>query len=628
MIPQSLKNAIKCTLVALLVGIFLCPNALSQTIAQKKLEIVILAVTEFEDHRWDNPQLQLGIAKSSADLQKYFADHFPKAEVHLLDSKEQTKFGSIVSFMQDDFPKFANGNVTLFFVLSHGIADNHPNPNFNQDLLIATSETDKSTHTKALSVAKNLVPAFAGLDTPGSIVLLFLDTCYSGAAEGLNLQTMAAAGENYGLRMMIMASSLSEAQSYRATFSEALLDLWSTSFRSSACTDPQQAPSQLRRFIATRLKPQSLKPTEGFPEVIVPFHGRLCLESFAAENGLFVFLNARPEAVAATILSNGKPIDEFWFPLPLQNNKVVPYQAPRDHYTVVIEENDGSQQIETLPVDLTEEPVTFVPIGPANTKQLANGFEKAADYAASAGLPHLESISYQKRALATYALAGDQDRAFDIASQIDAGKSDDGDVKLAQKLAFSSKVAYSPVSRFASRFFGLSALCILLVVLASISFGHNPPLKETYVRSHRVTEVTAALALIISAILYFSFSWSGNSLAALLKLTQGRASAARLEKLAGRFDRAADLYAKAAASPPKGTEPQSLAIQAYFAYGASGQIDKASEFRKKNQVVALERDCPTCVEKEQAALREQGKGMAHEEFSSLCTVEALSNLKF
>jgi hypothetical protein len=630
-VPKSLMSAVKWVSVASLCGLLLSSNGLCQATPQKKLEVVILAVTQFKDHRWDNPLLEQSIKNSEKDLKSYFREHFPHAELHVVDSEdpENTSLGSIVTFMQDDFPKFAEGNLTLFFVLSHGIPINQPNPIFGKDLLIATYETNKTTYTGALSVAKQLFPAFAGLNTPGSTVFLFLDTCYSGAAQSLSDDLFEALAANYGLRMMVMASSLSDAQAYRATFTEALLDLWNKASRpspGSACTDPQQAPDQLRAFIVRRLKPQVLKPLEGKPVTPIPFRGKLCMESFGAESGLFVFFNARLDDVAATVLANGKSIDEISFPLALETNKVVPYLAPRNQYTVDVVDNEGTRLFEPVSTDLVNEPVTFVPIGPAKPHELAVGFEKTADYGAQAGLPKGELVSFQKAAFATFASAGEQDRAFGVAQQIAIAHPEDSDVKLAQKLAFSSKVAYSPVSRFAPWFLGLSFLFSLLATVSSISFGQRPPLKKTYHRTYRLTEITGAFMLLISVALYFSFSWPGKPLTILVELGEGRASAARFEKLAGRFDSAADLYTKAAASPPKGIQPQSLALQAYFAYGASGKIEKAEEFRKKNNLVALERECPTCIEKEQAALQERGKGVAHEEFSSLCTVRALSDL--
>ncbi|HSY99640.1 MAG TPA: hypothetical protein VK788_09095 [Terriglobales bacterium] len=435
-----------------------------------------------------------------------------------------------------------------------------------------------------------------------------------------------AVAENYGLRIMMMASSLSEVQSYRASFSEALLDLWNTSSPGPTCTDPQQAPYQLRKFITQRLQPQRLGPTEGLPQVVIPYRGKLCLESFATDNGLFVFLNGRPDVVAATIMSGGRPIDDFSFPLPLQMNLAVPYKALRSRYTVVVDSADGSRLLERQ-ADLASDPVTFVLIGPVNPSQLASAYLKTADYASFAGLPNEEAVTYQKRAFATFASAKDENRALDISFQIRANQPEDGDLALAQKLAFPSKVSYSPLSHLARWIFALSSLFIILAYALYLLLQRHARFNETFLRpAQRWTELFAALTFIVAAICFFSFSWSSDLLTTILELQQGPAAVARYEKLAGRFDKAADLYIKAASRPPKGIESQSLAIQAYFAYGAAGQPEEAEEYRMKNNLDVLKRDCPTCVEKEQAAVRESGRGVAHEEFSSLCTARALSKL--
>ena len=221
--------------------------AFSQQVPSKKLQVVIIAVSRFDDDGWDNPQLQMSIEKSANDLEQFFRKRFPDAELHLLTDIPQkqphtgstsagntsskvnfpTTTAAIRDFLRGEFHTFADGTVTLFFILSHGKPETSPNPNFNQDLLIVTSDTSQSNpNAKALSVAQDLITEFARLKSPNSIVLAFLDTCYSGAAVSLNMRLTTTVAETYGLRFMVMASSLSESQSYKATFSEALLDLW------------------------------------------------------------------------------------------------------------------------------------------------------------------------------------------------------------------------------------------------------------------------------------------------------------------------------------------------------------------------------------------------------------------
>ena len=182
-IRRSVKHFIR--IIALLtIGILMPSLASGQTAPQQQLQIVILAVTHFDDHRWDNAQLQLGIEKRVADLQKFFGDNFPQAMIHVLDSHDQTTHDSIVSFLRGgadgQFHQIANGTVTLFFVLSHGVSSNSSNPNFDHDLTIVTADTNMDNpQAKGLSVAKDLVQEFGALETRGSIVLAFLDTCYS-----------------------------------------------------------------------------------------------------------------------------------------------------------------------------------------------------------------------------------------------------------------------------------------------------------------------------------------------------------------------------------------------------------------------------------------------------------------
>src|SRR3712207_7207009 len=64
---------------------------------------------------------------------------------------------------------------------------------------------------------------------------------------------------------------------------------YTTLFRS----DPHAAIPKLRSTISTLLPPGMLKDLEGHPNVIVPFRGRLCLESFVSDSALLFFYNTQ-----------------------------------------------------------------------------------------------------------------------------------------------------------------------------------------------------------------------------------------------------------------------------------------------------------------------------------------------
>jgi hypothetical protein len=553
-------------------------NCFCQTVQQKKLQVVVVAVTHFDDKQWDNPSLELNIEKSSNDLQRFFQKQFPPSQVefHILQSRDETTHDAIEDFLRGPFAKFANGSVTLFFVLSHGIPKSTPNPLFTQDLQIVTSDTGYGTGDRSFSVAKDLFPEFVALTQPGSIVLAFLDTCYSGSAQDLSMSLQKELAQSFGLRIMMMASSLPETQSYRATFTEALLDLWSRPTVGSSCTSEYQAPNKLRESIRHQLEPQPLGPTEGLPKVVVPYLGNFCMESFSADSGLVVFFNRLSHQVAALIGENPNSLDSS---VPMMQGEIIPYRLSRKLYTLDVVGNDGQRDSSagTFPqaVDLNEYPVSFELLGPVTPDELGSAYIKTSSYAAAAGLPNDTVVSYQKRAFASFASAHLQEKALDVASTIDrealpkdAGHGDK-DLYVSQHLAFET------------------------------DWGQSKGTKSGMKR---------------------------EDLESIIERELDVAALARLEKLAGRFAAAGDYYAKAATLENSNMDKRKFAEQAYFAYGAVNQPVKAQRIRQEYDL-RIETDCPDCKLMEQSATG-SGTGESAHAFASACVVKLLLHMEY
>ena len=533
-------------------------GAAQQIPTPKKLQVVILPISEFDDHGWDNAALQTSIDKSAKDLEEFFSKKFPDAIVHVL-KPNQTDSQSIRDFLRGDFAKFADGTVTLFFILSHGVPNPSPNTNYNQDLLIVTRDTDHAhPSNRAFSVATDLVPEFTKLKS-GSIVLAFLDTCYSGAASNLSMHISTALAEDYGLRLMVMASSLSEAQSYKATFSEALLELWKRP-SNNACTTPDLAPTELRQSIARQLSPQKLGPIEGLPKVVIPYYGKLCLESFAADGGLIVFYSARKDTVAAIIKQNGQPVGDS---IPIEFNNVIPYKIPRRNYALSIVRADGIQISEDN-VDLDTDPVSFETIGTPKLAQLGAIYMRTAEYAKRAWLPD-QQADYQKRAYASFLATSDDKAASTVAADlVHVGPRSGKEWQLAYALSNEHVVGLGP--------------------------GDTPA--ESVARQ----EV-------------------------------GLDGLAKVEKLSGRFSKAATLYLKIAESAPA-ADSSKYAKQAYFAAGAAGDLNLARGTRQKFGL-DFASECSSCVQKEEAAWAEREHPTpTTDEFKALCMVQSLRHLDY
>ena len=367
---------------------------------------------------------------------------------------------------------------------------------------------------------------------------------------------------------MVMASALSDARTYRATFTEALLELWKRRSVGPACTTPDLAPDLLRESISANLKPQELGPTEGLPKVVIPYYGKICLESFAAENGLIVFFNASENAVAAVIKMNGQSIKAS---LPIDSKDIVPYKISREKYSVDILRADGVQ-LASDNLDLTRDPVSFENIGIPQSAELGSAYLQAASLVAAAGMPREEEIAFSRRSYASFLAAGDEESARKMATRYLTTMVTDKDWEVASALA-NEKTAGA---------------------------GLAPDLSETPLEKR-------------------------------IKSEGGVGSLARAEKLSGSFAKASIYYEQIAEFPAEQHNRLKFAMQAYFSAGASGDAKKAEQIRLGYSPIsaALQKECADCLGKEQAAVAAVDRDpKAVGDFRSVCTIHLLSRLDY
>lgn len=131
---------------------FFSPQAYSKP-SEKKMHVVIVSITDFDDNGWGNPTLTDNIKKASFELESFFRKNFSNTQFHILRSKKETTKNSIDSLV-NEMRTFAKGTLTLVFILSHGeiykgksIGGNY----LNQDVKVITSDTYKKIfQTKVL----------------------------------------------------------------------------------------------------------------------------------------------------------------------------------------------------------------------------------------------------------------------------------------------------------------------------------------------------------------------------------------------------------------------------------------------------------------------------------------------
>jgi hypothetical protein len=397
----------------LLLGLLLAgilPRAFGQ--GSPKLQVVIVAVHSFNDAAYQNPVLQQGIEAAEGQLTAFFTQHFPNAAQKIVDLPQGTTGDALTSFFKDDFPALADGNVTLLFVLSHGEEDVFPDHS-GGDLYVVTEDTAQANFkSKALSLSTDIVSRLNGRK-PGTIVYAFIDTCHGAAAASAQLSLTSALYKAMGTNLMFMAASLSDQLSFKAGFTSALVKTWESQSADS-CTSPEQSVQPLRKMIKDAASGQGVQlgPNEGFPAVLIPYHGSFCLESFNTARGFVVVQNATPSSVVVSFVdAQGNEVHEE----PLEGNEVVAFGLPKKSYKLSFFQNNAD--VEDANLDLTgSSNVAYESFGTPEVAALASGLEKSSQLAAQMGAGKDVVTTLQQHALASYTVAGDNVAAQRIAA--------------------------------------------------------------------------------------------------------------------------------------------------------------------------------------------------------------------
>lgn len=379
------------------------PRAWAQ-VSPPTLQVVIVAVHNFADVAYQSPVLEQGIQDAEKQLTTFFTEHFPNAMQKIVDSPQSTTSDALTSFFKNDFPALAGGNVTLLFVLSHGEEEKFPNPGFGGDLFIVTQDTIQANFkSKALSLSTDIISRLNG-QKPGTIVYAFIDTCHGGAAANVQLSLTTALNNAMGTNLMFMASSLSDQLSFKGGFTSALVQAWEAQSGNN-CTSPEQSIQPLRNAIIHEASIQGIKlgANDGFPTVLIPYHGNLCLESFSAARGFVVVQNASPMSVVVSFTdTKGNEVHQE----PMEANQTVAFGLPKMSYKLSFFQNNSDVEDDNL--DLTgNSNVAYESFGTPEVAALASGLEKSAQLVAQMGAGQDVITTLEQHALASYTVAGD-----------------------------------------------------------------------------------------------------------------------------------------------------------------------------------------------------------------------------
>jgi len=346
---------------------------------------LVLAVDEFPKPQNRADDLNLDGFKGSvesavAEISEFFKANF-QVDVKVVKGTQQTTKAAIQTYLNTEYVASQVPSVTIVFVLSHGFG--HAFTEDSSELFIATSETDASNFLGSALEGTELVRKLARIP-PRSSVFLFLDTCQSAAIDFGSISKILN-GELAGRRFMVMAASDGGAKAYNFNFSRALIDLWKAAKSDDCKKDPDDIDITVQQFLDKR---RNTMPKQQ-AQVVFPFDGEFCIESFGRERALAMLYNPGKNRVrvtyresAATRTSRARTVDP---------QKVFPLSLRPGNYVLTITEDVVSSPTpkeRSLALDLAANHVEFRPL---------NDLGKSSSAVQSLGAAQLEAASIAAR---------------------------------------------------------------------------------------------------------------------------------------------------------------------------------------------------------------------------------------
>ena len=375
----------------------------------RRLHVIIISVEAYENGPWRNPSLSAETHAATDDLAKFFKTKFPAAVLHVRRLPSETTGQALTDFIRHDFKSIADGNVTLLFLIGHGEAYRSANPLYSSDMrLVGSDATQDTLEQKSIRVGFDVIHAFDDL-AKGSIVLMFVDACYSGAAASPQLQVQSALQATLGAKSMVIASALPDTTSSGAAFTKALLRVWNS--QQNTCTGNYQIPALLREALPVS---RNGEPGEGVVDVVVPYFGNLCLEMFEAHNALVILHNQSANRLLAQVKD---PTLRRPTPIPLDADAMTPIRLNRSHVSVDVfwrSERQFSKEY-----DLSTSEIVFDTVGtPPTLVAYGMGAERAATVAEQLGATPAAVAGLLKRAYAAYVSIKDTPAAERVATRL------------------------------------------------------------------------------------------------------------------------------------------------------------------------------------------------------------------
>jgi hypothetical protein len=421
---------------------------------QRQVQVVIVAVPHFEIQSYNSDGLVAALQDRCTEIQNYFTRLFGKDNVklHPFCTEEDTKREKLRHLFSVELPEFSANTLTFVFIMSHGEPVAFKNGLVDSDVEIiasdsVTSDEDfdskKERQFSSILLGSELL-TWMELAPPGSTILTFVDTCHSGAVAA-NLSTALSeflAQKKFGLRSLVMTSSLAQQDSYDALFTKELLEMWGQ----KGCINQSTFGSDMYQ----RLKINApLKEGEWVPAIPIQYEGPLCLGNFGEDRKLlFIYAGQSAEQdpfrydiseVSGT--STRKIVDDG-----LLESVYLPVPLDAKQYELTLRR--GSIHMKPFTVDLIANASQLVWLDEHSKAQtVAKGSEIMAKTAEFNGSPESEVARLLQQTSAAYRSLGQTEDARRIDKEITArGDLPDIDA-IVHELAFlSSKFVAKAVS--------------------------------------------------------------------------------------------------------------------------------------------------------------------------------------
>jgi hypothetical protein len=378
----------------------------------RKIHVVVVAVPQFAIADYNSDVLQSAFSERCSSLKDYFEQHFGKdnVEVHQYCTTESTTRESLRHLFSIDVPRFSANTLTLIFIMSHGESAQFGNKFLSSDLELITSDTSTSDVEGDLKGERQFSSILFGSELmawlqrvpAGSTILMFLDTCHSGAAASFSTSLMVDLQQQFGLRASVFASSLPQDVSYKALFTKELMELWDGE---SHCLNQDTLPNDILRKMSQEAP---VAGTEGLPYFVVRYNGPVCLGNFGKDRRLLFLYAGQDAEVNPFQYDISEDLGTSQRMIISDQLQYVYLPVPLDAKKYIVNVRRSNQVIGKWSIDLTSDASRLLWFDPssATPQNVAKFGETMADTAEANGSPSQAVVDLKQRAVAVYRAAG------------------------------------------------------------------------------------------------------------------------------------------------------------------------------------------------------------------------------